>query len=133
LHELCKAKVLYNVSISTPYILQTLKSTIFWDITLCSPLKVDQVDFQWTEDSTLKNHSCENLKFYKHCLYCSSTRHFLSMYCTELHLYIKMANSDYKKINLTYKLHFQLIISILCYQKCYIPSPRQFPTYILPF
>jgi hypothetical protein len=56
-----------------------MKSTIFWDITTCSPLKVKleatyssetSVDFQRTtqriypEDSTLHNHRCENLKGY---------------------------------------------------------------------
>jgi hypothetical protein len=52
------------------------KGTIFWDITLCSPMKANHrfggtlVDFQWTtwryirEDSTLHNHRCENLKSY---------------------------------------------------------------------
>jgi hypothetical protein len=53
-----------------------MKSTIFWDITPCSPLSVNRcssetlVDTQRTtwryipEDGTLHNHRCEHLKSY---------------------------------------------------------------------
>jgi hypothetical protein len=56
-----------------------MKSTVFWDIMTCSSLKVNpedrgdmflQNDFQrttWryiTEDSTLHNHHCDNLRSY---------------------------------------------------------------------
>jgi hypothetical protein len=80
-----------NCQISRSQISTLLKSTIFWDITLCSPLRVNrcfgrtyclhlqarkinwarnQIDSQRStlryipEDGTLHNHRCENLKFY---------------------------------------------------------------------
>jgi hypothetical protein len=42
------------------------KSTIFWDITPCTPLKVNRrFGATYTpEDGTLHNHRCENLKSY---------------------------------------------------------------------
>jgi hypothetical protein len=49
---------------------EELKSTVFWDITPCSPLKVD-FEFQRTtrryapEDRSPNNHRCENIRSYK--------------------------------------------------------------------
>jgi hypothetical protein len=58
-----------------------LKSSTFWDITLCSPLKASSLPrgehnlglevlmALYPENSTLYNHCCENLKSYRVVIY----------------------------------------------------------------
>jgi hypothetical protein len=56
-----------KVLLNNPRISQskfTMKSTIFWDIMLCSPLDVNGLQCYIPKDGTLLNH-CENLKSYK--------------------------------------------------------------------
>jgi hypothetical protein len=83
------------------------KSTIFWDITPCSPLNVK---LTLPEDGTLHNHRCENIKSYNNITF---------QIATSLHICVRVdqgKNSD----TLPYAVTNVYLVSLNMYGYCHL-------------